>query len=331
MSNLHMPAQKPPVYLIAAAEPMLLSHLEPGLARTGAEIKIARSTDSVLEFLESVCPRDLLLIDPNLPGMPLDQMLAGIGEQSSHPPVVMIADTITEQLREWLHAGVIADLAPRSAVPEYWALAMERALQMRLLQREVESLRETVARGAQNDRLTGILNRDAILAALLRESDRAQRSHTVLALILFDIDDFGHWNSRLGVSTCDELLCQVTTRTARILRSYDLLGRTGKDEFLIGLPGCSPANATALAERLRAEVFTEPFHVRGDAVRLSACFGIAQSLGRSPVVVLREAEQALARARAIGPESIEYGASAEPAPPPVTFLLPTSGEELLVW
>jgi diguanylate cyclase (GGDEF)-like protein len=153
-----------------------------------------------------------------------------------------------------------------------------------------------------------------------------------MCLVLFDIDDFGHWNSRLGVDACDELLCQVASRTAALLRSYDVLGRPGMDEFLIALPLCAPLNAMSLAERLRTAVFSTPFHVSGEAIRLSACFGIAVSHGRSPVVVLREAEKALERAKAAGPESIQcFGSPPQPLPSPVTFLSATSGDELLAW
>ena len=85
------------------------------------------------------------------------------------------------------------------------------------------------------------------------------------------------------------------------------------DEFLIALPACSPASAMILAERLRVDVFSVPFRVAGEAIRLSACFGIANSRGRSPVVVLREAEKALEWAKAAGPESIQcFGCSRNP-------------------
>ncbi len=153
-----------------------------------------------------------------------------------------------------------------------------------------------------------------------------------LCLVLFDIDDFGHWNSRLGVEACDDLLCQVANRTAALLRSYDLLGRPGMDAFLIALPACSPASAMILAERLRVDVFSLPFRVAGETIRLSACFGIANSRGRSPVVVLREAEKALEWAKAAGPESIQcFGCSHEPAPSPVKFFSSSSSDELLAW
>jgi diguanylate cyclase (GGDEF)-like protein len=197
---------------------------------------------------------------------------------------------------------------------------------------EVEELREAVALNALTDRLTGVYNRETLLGMLFRETDRVQRMKSSLCVILFDIDDFGHWNSRLGNEACDELLRQVAARATRLLRSYDLLGRAGKDEFLMGLPGCSSVSAAMLAERLRNEVFCLPFNLEGEVVRLSACFGIAQSLGRSPVVVLREAEQALEWAKAAGPESIQFfGEDPQPPATPVTFLSESSGDQLLAW
>jgi hypothetical protein len=55
-------------------------------------------------------------------------------------------------------------------------------------------------------------------------------------------------------------------------------------------------------------------------------------MGRSPVVVLREAEQALQWARTVGPESIQcYGDCPHPSDAPVTYLSASSGDELMAW
>ena len=87
-----------------------------------------------------------------------------------------------------------------------------------------------------------------------------------------------------------------------------------------------------LAERIRLDVFCSPFRVGGDSVRLSACVGIASSQGRSPVVVLREAEQALQWARTAGPESIQcYGECPHSPDGPTAFLPASSVNELLAW
>jgi diguanylate cyclase (GGDEF)-like protein len=308
--------------------------MEPLLLAAGARVAIVLSAEAALASLAGPNPPGLLLIDASLPGMPMGRLLATARAQADGPrlPIVLIADTVTQEWIDRLAEGALDDLILRSAEPAYWQLRIDLVLRGQRMAHELDSLRDAAIRNAQLDRLTGVYNRETLLAMLFRETDRVQRMNSSMALVLFDIDDFGHWNSRLGVDACDEILCQVASRTGALLRSYDLLGRPGMDAFLVALPACATANAVALAERLRLEVFSAPFHVAGEAIRLSACFGIANSCGRSPVVVLREAEKALEWAKAAGPESIQcFGSQPQPAPSPVTFFSSTSGDELLAW
>jgi diguanylate cyclase (GGDEF)-like protein len=329
-----MLANSTPVYLLASAEPALLSAFEPVLAAGEARVEIFLSAEATLPALTAAHTPTLALIDVNLPGMEIGRLLAAARAEATGRrfPIILIADAIDQEWTDRLAEGVIDDLLPRSTDPAFLRLRVEAVLREHRRLRELEMLREAAQLNAQTDRLTGVYNRETMLSMIFRETDRVQRMNSQLCMILLDIDDFGHWNARLGTDACDDLLCQIVARTARLLRSYDFLGRPGKDEFLIALPGCSSVNAVMLAERLRVDVFCSPFHVNGDTVRLSACFGIAASGGRSPVVVLREAEQALLVAKATGPESIQCaGDFPEPCAAPVAFLSSTSGDELLAW
>lgn len=338
-----MLANSTPVFLLASSDPALLAELEPVLAADGTRVEIHLSARTALLAMTAAHAPILALIDVNLPefiqqgmdpGMSMGQFLASARSDSvgRHYPIVLISDTVTQEWIDRLAEGVIDDLVPRSIDPAFLHLRLQAVLREHRRSYELEMLREAAAYSAQTDRLTGVYNRETMLSMLFRETDRVQRMNSSMCMILFDIDDFGHWNARLGTEICDELLCQVATRTARLLRSYDLLGRAGKDEFLIALPGCSSVNAVIMAERLRMDVFSSPFRINGEAVRISACFGIASSMGRSPVVVLREAEQALLVAKASGPESIQCaGDFPEPSAAPVAFLSSTSEDELLAW
>ena len=323
-----------PTFLLAPPGPALLAAIQPLLSAALGPVEVVLSAQDALAAISAPHPPGLALIDESLPGMSIEELLTAARAQTSasRMPIVLIADTVTEAWIRRLAEGVIDDLIPRSAEPSYWLLRIDLVLRNRRLAHELEALRESAVRNAQLDCLTGVYNREALLAMLFRETDRVQRSRSDLCLVLFDIDDFGHWNSRLGADACDDLLCQVASRTGSLLRSYDLLGRPGMDEFLIALPLCTATSAMSLAERLRDAVFSTPFQVAGEAVRLSACFGIAASHGRAPVVVLREAEKALEWAKAAGPESIQcFGTSPGHATSPVTFLSSTTGDELLAW
>ncbi len=329
-----MPVNIQPTFLLASGESALLEAMEPVLIASGAHVSIVLSAEAALLAMTGLQSPSVALLDAELADMDMGQLLtearASAGGQSF--PIVLLADGANKTHTQWLAEGLLDDLVPRAPDSAHWRLRVDIVLRTWFRMRELERLREAFALNAQFDGLTGVYNRGTLLSMLFRETNRAQRLRNSLCLLLLDIDDFGHWNARLGHGVCDELLCQSVERTARVLRSYDLLGRAGKDEFLAVLPGCDIANAVLLAERLRSDVFAVPFHVAGESIRLSACFGIASSEGRAPVVVLREAEQALQKAKDTGPESIQcFSSDATTLADPVAFLSPSSGDELLAW
>jgi diguanylate cyclase (GGDEF)-like protein len=148
--------------------------------------------------------------------------------------------------------------------------------------------------------------------------------------VLFGLDRCEALEGEPEVPSVKELLQAVAERTVKVLRSYDAVGHTSGGEFLLVLPGCTMVDARAMAERLRRNIFSAPFKIAGDAIFLSACFGVATSLGRSPVVVLREAEQALEWARSAGAASIECF-SERSLRASVTFSQPGQNSELPLW
>lgn len=329
-----MLVENQPTFLLASHDPALLGAIETILVGAGARVDIVLSAEAALTAMISPQLPGVVLLDAQLPDTELGQLLAAARSATGGHrfPIVLISDTMSDEWSTRLTEGVIDDLIPRDVNNPHWRLRLNMVLRTHHRMRELEHLRETTALNAQMDPLTRVYNRSSLLSMLFRETDRVQRMKTALCVLLFDIDDFGHWNSRMGTDACDDLLCQVGHRTSRVLRSYDQLGRMGKDEFLAILPGCTTVDAVMLAERLRMDVFAAPFHMAGEAIRLSACFGISSSEGRSPVVVVREAELALQKAKGTGPETIQcFGNFPKALAGPVAFLSPSSGDELLAW
>ncbi|HWG19600.1 MAG TPA: GGDEF domain-containing protein [Terracidiphilus sp.] len=323
-----------PAYLLASAEANWLAALEPVLQAAGARVHIALSAHAALAALTALPAPRLALLDSRLPGMDMERLLAAARADAAGQdvPIVLFSNNISENWKDRVAEGVLDDLLPLDVHPTQLAFRLDMVLRARRRARELDSLRTAAARHQITDRLTGAYTRDALLSQLFRETDRVQRMNTSLSLILFDIDDFTHWNTRLGPDACDQLLVSVVERVGKLLRSYDLLGRVGKDEFLAGLPGCSAVNAVLLAERMRMEVFAPPFPAAGASIRLTSCFGVACSQGRSPILVLREAEQALGAARDSAPDSIQSaGDCPQTHPSPVAFLNSTSGDDGMSW
>jgi len=150
------------------------------------------------------------------------------------------------------------------------------------------------------DALTGLWNREAFLRQLFPETDRVQRMGRPLAVLVLDIDHFARINDEFGHDAGDKVLRELGNRLRRYLRSYDLVGRSDNDEFLIALPGCNSSEARHLASRIRTVLLHRPFAAGDDIITVTASIGLAQSRGRSPLVVLRDAERALADAKLNG-------------------------------
>jgi diguanylate cyclase (GGDEF)-like protein len=300
-----MLASDQPRFLIASASPLLIAALEPHLLAAGRVI-VECSVESALDAMIDPPAPSLVFLDADLPGLDPGRTLEGpgTGKTGKTFPIVLISDNVQPEWIDQLAEGAIDDVIPRSLKSPFWRLRLDVILRTYRRTRELEQLCVAGDLDSQTDPATGILNRPAVLSLLFSETDRVQRMNTSLSLILFGIDDFAHWNTRFGAVMCSRILAHVAGRVQHLLRSYDLFGRVGEDEFLLGLPGCRPEDTVAFTERMSHEVFSSPFHLNGREVRLSGSFAIASSYGRSPVVVLRKAEQALRLAKAAGPGSI---------------------------
>jgi two-component system, cell cycle response regulator len=171
-----------------------------------------------------------------------------------------------------------------------------------------------------HDPLTGTWRREAMLDLIFKETDRVQRLQTPVSILLLDVDGFGELNQKYSSNVADTLLKLLANRLRRQMRSYDTLGRYAEDEFVVVLPGCGITEAVAKAERVRLAVANRPFIVNGNAISMTTCLSVAGSSGRSPLIVLREAEKALALAKQQGPNSVRF-AGAISSIEPVSALL----------
>jgi diguanylate cyclase (GGDEF)-like protein len=293
--------------LVASPDPLLLLDLDRILTSLGLRVETLSCGDETLAALAGLEDDSVLLLDTRLPGMRDSRLLAALQESGIHHrcAIALIADQVSDEWIARLREGAIDDIVPRSADAATWNTHLNTMRRGHRLYCELETLRANVAMEVQHDRVTGVFNRETMLSLLFRETDRVQRLRGSLCLVLFEVDDADHWTAELPSHALDNLLREICNRTGRVLRSYDLLGRTGKFQFLLALPGCSPIHASMLAERMQLEVFGETFPATSRPairpIRLTACFGIASSRGRSPVVVLREAEQTLVHAQQSGP------------------------------
>jgi diguanylate cyclase (GGDEF)-like protein/PAS domain S-box-containing protein len=109
---------------------------------------------------------------------------------------------------------------------------------------------------ASHDSLTGLLNRRELERRLQGALENAAIDRSALAVVMIDLDDFKKVNDGFGHVAGDELLRQVSAALKANLRTGDVVGRFGGDEFLVLLDHCAEEDAirvtAAMLDRLRA-------------------------------------------------------------------------------
>lgn len=134
-------------------------------------------------------------------------------------------------------------------------------------------------REATTDPLTGVLNRRGLDQALARAWRKHMQGHGTFGVIMCDIDRFKDVNDHHGHAIGDVVLAEAAHRLAQGLRTNDVFGRYGGEEFLALVNTPHEQRLVEVAERLRGLVSHTPF---GD-VRVTASFGAAIAGGFSSV------------------------------------------------
>ena len=168
-----------------------------------------------------------------------------------------------------------------------------------LLAEHVTAVIGQLARAADTDYLTGLLNRRAFDAEFGRQYGRAQRSRLPLAIALFDLDHFKQVNDRHGHAAGDRALCDFSALLQRQLRGGDTLARIGGEEFAVVLFGGGLEDAIAFAERVGREL-QERRSTDGPALSTSAGVAALSEDQRTPSALLVAADRALYAAKAAG-------------------------------
>ena len=137
---------------------------------------------------------------------------------------------------------------------------------------------------ASTDPLTGVANRRSIQQFGDEAVVRARNAGKPLSVLVLDVDYFKQVNDGHGHLTGDQVLARIAATFRHGLRNFDLLGRTGGEEFLVVLPDTGMARAEAIAERLRK------------AIEIMDCSDIAAGLATTVsigVASLRETDAGL--------------------------------------
>lgn len=177
-------------------------------------------------------------------------------------------------------AGIVFDITDRKA-----------------RQIELERINLELSEKTMTDELTQLKNQRALIDHLKNEIERAHGSKEKLSVLMLDIDDFKKINDRHGHVVGDTVLADVAAIISRSIRSKDMAGRYGGEEFMVIFPDADANIAARIADRILKSVEAFSFQ---ENVRVTLSGGVGEYSTESVPELIDKADKNLYEAKRSG-------------------------------
>jgi diguanylate cyclase (GGDEF)-like protein len=173
---------------------------------------------------------------------------------------------------------------------------------------KISDARQQIENMAISDALTGLFNRRHVMERFSEELERAKRLKKDLGCIMIDIDNFKNINDTYGHLIGDKTLREVSDILKNSIRTYDIAGRYGGEEFLIVLPDTGFEEALRMAERMRRNIKTQPVEKSNMAPAVTISLGIASMLDTDISIdnMIKRADDGLYAAKKGGRDKVSW-------------------------
>jgi two-component system cell cycle response regulator len=285
------------------------------LIANGYEVMTAANGDEALGILDRDESIDLVLLDmsmPELDGFDILRRLKSHERRSDIPVICLSARAAVEDKVAGLKLGAADYVAKPFDVQELFA-RMARPLRVKRVLERLDRAKAAAEHLSLTDPLTGLPNRRDLERRLKEEIDRSDRTSEPLGCLIIDVDRFKLVNDEYGHAAGDAVLAEVSSALQASLRSFDVVGRFGGDEFVALLPGATLEDTRQVAEALCDVISTlvvavTPKHA---PLHLSISVGAVShepGTNEDAAALLDRADAALLEAKRSGRNRVEAGA-----------------------
>jgi len=280
------------------------------LSREGHTITTAGDGATALHRAKAWKPH-LILLDVTLPtgsGIDLIPKLRANAAEEYAPIMLVSSNMAMEDVNRGLDAGA-DDYLTKPFRPQELAARVRAMLRMKELQDALRRANHRIDELSSNDDLTGLLN----LRALQRRGDeevlRCRRFRKPVSALLINVDQFSILNATHGFQFGSQILRLIAGTLKQCVRSMDLVGRVGADEYMIVLPETDLSGAEFVAERIREAVEKAEYKAEKHTAKVTACLGVsgfpAERAEGDFGELYRNANEALRSGKAGGPNRVE--------------------------
>lgn len=270
-----------PIIVLANHSKKKMPDIKTRLTRRGFKVIVTENVIDTLACITGETPHILVYKPSSLPVPEFEHESINAVMNGESKTLILLANTSQIKRAGLLEAG-FHDFYVGDSPAELTA-RIEFLVQRNFLDIEQSRKYNALAEQSITDYKTGLYNDRFILKRLTEEFQRADRHHTVLSVIMMDLDDFKELNDNLGHPFADFVLQALAKHLLRLIRKIDIAGRYGGDEFLVLLPNTGLDEAASIAERIRSFLGSHSFEKDGLRTRITMSQGINTYIGDTSI------------------------------------------------
>lgn len=289
---------KPEPYRVLVVEdaPAQAEYFATVLTQSGIRSSVVSDPEDLLESLSDFNP-ELILMDMYLPGCTGDELAKVVRQTDAFMSVPIVFLSVERDFDRQLSAMF-------KGGDEFLTKPILPAQLVSVVTTRVERYRE-LRTLMLHDSLTGLVNHSRLQQQLEIETARSLRQGRPMSLAMIDIDNFKQVNDRFGHPVGDRVLKNLSRFLRQRLRTSDVVGRYGGEEFAVVLSDTDSKRAFEVMESLRSDFASIPHETDGESLTVTFSVGVS-SVPRHASVrqLLVAADQALYKAKREGRNSV---------------------------
>jgi two-component system, cell cycle response regulator len=272
----------------------------------GYEIYSCGNGSDVLYLAHKVRPEAILLdiMMPGLDGFEVCKLLKRDFEIKDIPVIMVTAKTDSVDVRRALELGAFDYI--RKPIDEIEVVArVQSALRFKHHQDKLKEM-------AMKDGLTGLYNHALLIELFEKELKKQERSGNNISFVMLDIDYFKRVNDTYGHMSGDTVLMELSQILTSSIRSCDIVGRYGGEEFGIILPEVNLEGALNICERIRKNIESYKFDIGSESISITVSQGLYFKFPENSITsseIIKRSDEALYRAKENGRNRVEISSN----------------------
>jgi len=248
-------------------------------------VEVSMSGKDALEKI-SESQFDLILLDVLMPEVNGLEVLIKIREQytADKLPVIMVSSfDDVESISKCIQLGA-SDYLPKPVNSTILTQKVASTLERKSLREREEQLLSKLHKQAITDEMTGVPNRRFVFERLEKSfDDIEENSKEHFATAIFDIDHFKQVNDTYGHAAGDEIIKKVCNIATSIIKSPNIFGRIGGEEFLAVIFNDSANHLQEICEKIRTTIENEETLFDNQKIKVTLSGGVCFSNESSSV------------------------------------------------